>query len=195
MDLRYRPQFARLPLLGLALCAQLVGPAHLHGQERPNVTVIVDDDGMRHDFARLRNRGESRFRLFGEADRAFADMRALENMEYFVTNTGIIDAADGAWDSQPDLSGCALCAGGVIGQWFDVSPIYAAPRSDWERFIEQVPSLLEARGQGYSVAYNAPTVGLREILAADDQRGVLFSGALTTTDGTCQDFLGPNRSY
>jgi len=174
-----------------AMLALILAPLPASAQEG-NVSWLDDGDVRRASIQDLQ--AKSQFRLFGEGDRAFSGLRPTGNMEFFVTNTGIVDAADGNWDSQPDISGCANCGGGVIGQWFDVSPIYAASRTDWERFIQDVPSLLNAAGQGYAVAHNRPTLGVREINASDLQFGTLFSGVTTTLDGGCQDFSGPNPS-
>jgi len=133
----------------------------------------------------------SRFALFGEGDRAFTGLRPTGNIQWFVTNTGIVDAADLPLFSQVFLFGCAVCAdpNQTGAQFFDVSPIYAAPRSEWLRFVEQAPDLLNALGGGWSVSRNGPSDGLpREINASDNSFGALFSGAETTTDGSCRDY-------
>ena len=133
----------------------------------------------------------SAFRLFGEGDRAFIGLRPTGNIQWFVTNTGIVDAADLPIFSQVFMFGCPLCNDPNLGagQFFDVSPIMAADQSDWLRFLEQAPSLANALGGGWSVSRNGPTDGLtRELNASDGSFGSLFSGVETTSDGGCRDY-------
>ncbi len=80
-----------------------------------------------------------------------------------------------------------MCGAGGRSQWFDVSPLYAAPQREWLRFVEQVPSLALATGGGWSVSRNGPSDGFREIIASDNQFGILFSGASSSDDGSCLD--------
>ena len=150
------------------------------------------EDGTFADMEGLRAQHGSRFRLFGEGDRAATGMRATGQMEFQLTNTGIVDGADLNWDTQPDISGCALCSPrGFTG--FDFAPLYAAGRVEWVRFLSQVPSLLNATGGGAAVSRNFPTLGVREILASDLQFGVLVAGVVSTEDGGCQDFGAGGR--
>ncbi|MGH7546422.1 MAG: hypothetical protein ACREKI_09595 [Gemmatimonadota bacterium] len=133
-------------------------------------------------------RSQSQFTLFGTADRAVTGMRPKGQMEYYVTNTGIVDGAFLPMDTGPDLHGCVKCP---VRKWFDISPMYAASKRDWERFREDVPSLGRALGGGWSASRNFPTLGLRDFEASDGQLGVLFSGATSTQgDRACTDFSG-----
>ncbi len=174
-------------LVGGLLC-MITLPALAVAQELKPIEYGPDE--RPYDIRDLQ-RQKSGFRLFGEGDRAFTGLRPTGNIQWFVTNTGIVDAADLPIYSQVWLFGCALCADPNVGgnQFFDVSPMYAAPREEWIRFIQQVPELRDALGGGWAVSRNAPTDGLpRELNASDNSFGVLFSGATTTTDGGCQDF-------
>jgi hypothetical protein len=150
----------------------------------------LDENEVRHDIRTLQRDLRSRFRLFGQGDRATTGMRPTGQMEMFMTNTGIVDAADLNMDSQPNLSGCAACTGQGFNQYFDVSPLFAAPQSEWLRFRELVPSLYNATGGGWTVSRNGPSDGFREILASDNQFGVLFSGVSSTDDASCLDHSG-----
>jgi hypothetical protein len=165
-------------LVGISLAA-----APIQGQQ---VTERLDANGVRRDPQDVQRDLQSRFLLFGEGDRATTGMRATGQMPYIMTNTGIVDAADLNLNSQVPMLGCAACAPSV-NQWFDVSPIYAAPQSEWLRFVEDVPSLALATGGGWAVSRNGPTDGFREILASDNQFGVLYSGVASTNDGSCRD--------
>ncbi len=171
--------------------------ALLYAVSTPTVSAAQDsglvDDRSGRVIDPSSYRQNSRFLLFGEGDRASTGMRPTGNMQMYLTNTGIVDGADLNIQSQPRLFGCVLCAGGV-NQWFDVSPSYGAPRSEWLRFVEQAPSLLKATGGGWSVSRNFPTLSQRELLASDLQFGILFSGAQSTTDGSCQDYSPPFNS-
>ncbi len=146
----------------------------------------LDMDEVKRDAQDIRGDLQSRFLLFGQGDRATTGMRATGQMPYLVTNTGIVDAADLNLNSQVPMLGCEACSP-PLNQWFDVSPLYAAPQSEWLRFVDQVPSLALATGGGWTVSRNGPTDGFREILASDNQFGVLYSGTASTNDGSCQD--------
>ncbi len=182
-------------LLGQALIIMLSGMAGLVmasqdgvAQEVGNETRLMDEREVGQDYRSLW-REYSYFRLFGEGDRAVTSLKSKgstaygRGMENFVTNTGIVDAADLNMDTQPDLAR----PGGRSGQYFDVAPNYAAPRSEWARFVALVPSLANATGGGYAVSRNFPTLGLREILAADFEFGTAFSGVQSTDAGGCRD--------
>ena len=130
-------------MIGL-VAALALSPGLVQAQQPPRETRLFDGNEVAQDISDLQG-DNSRFRLFGEGDRAQTGMRPTGNTEMFLTNTGIVDAADLNFDGQPDLFGCPLCP---LNLWFDVSPIYGAPRSDWLRFIEQAPSLLNATGGG-----------------------------------------------
>lgn len=174
-------------LLGtLLLAGVLAGPAW--GQQQ-GLRPKRSGDGP-YEVERF-ERARSAFRLFGEGDRAFSGLRPTGNIQWFVTNTGIIDAADLPIFSQVFMFGCPLCNDPNLaaGQFFDVSPVMAAGQSDWLRFLEVVPSLARALGGGWTVSRNGPTDGLtREINASDGSFGSLFSGVETTTDGGCRDY-------
>jgi len=146
-----------------------------------------NDNEVRRDPGEIRQDMRSHFLLFGQGDRATTGMRSTGQMPYYLTNTGIVDGADLNLDSQQSLIGCALCGANGENQWFDVSPIYAAPQSEWLRFVSQVPSLALATGGGWTVSRNGPSDGFREILASDLQFGVLYSGVSSTDDGSCLD--------
>lgn len=170
-----------------ALLCQAVWPGAAAAQRRETRLFVPPGDAAQ-DIGELR---PSPFRLFGEGDRAFTGLRPTGNTQWFVTNTGIIDAADVPIFSQVWLFGCALCADPNVGgnQFFDVSPMYGAPREEWVRFIGDVPSLIDAVGGGWTVSRNFPTLGFpREINASDRSFGLLFSGVETTTDGGCRDY-------
>lgn len=173
---------AAAALLGALLVAGSF-PATAAAQQRSHIY-----DESSGELVDPGDRDGSLFRLFGEGDRASTGLRATGNTAMFLTNTGIVDAADiNGIDSQPNLVGCPLCP---LNLWFDVSPIYAAPRSDWLRFTEAVPELLNARGGGWAVSRNFPSLGVREILASDRQFGIVYSGVQSATDGSCLDFSG-----
>lgn len=182
-------------LLGRALIIGLSGMAGLVmasqdgvAQEAGNETRLMDERDVGHDFRSLW-REYSHFRLFGEGDRAVTSLKSKgttaygRGMENFVTNTGIVDAADLNMDTQPDISTSA----GRVGQYFDVAPSYGAGRNEWARFVTLVPSLANAAGGGYSVSRNFPTLGLREILASDLEFGTAYSGVQSTDAGGCRD--------
>ena len=187
-----RPTSGTLQRLAFLFCGGLIGlfavPGFSPAQEVSNEARIYDENEVGHDIRTLQQQN-SRFRLFGQGDRAVTSLKAVgttpfgRGMEYFVTNTGIVDAADLNMDSQPDIA----TSGGRNGQWFDVSPIYAAGREEWVRFLNDVPSLGNAAGGGYAVSRNFPTLGLRELLASDFEFGNAFSGQQGTEDGGCAD--------
>ncbi|MFQ5530494.1 MAG: hypothetical protein ACE5FP_09110, partial [Gemmatimonadota bacterium] len=180
------PRLLGVAAIGFANALVGIGAAaeSSFAQEVANETRLFDGNEVAHDIRSLQ--GKSRFRLFGEGDRAQTGMRPTGNTEMFLTNTGIIDAADLNIDSQPDLFGCPLCP---LNLWFDVSPFYGASRSEWLRFIDQVPSLLNATGGGWAVSRNSPTLGVpREVNASDGSFGLLYAGVQSTNDGGCQDF-------
>jgi hypothetical protein len=182
-------------LLGRALIVALSGVAGFVmasqdavAQEAGNETRLMDEREVGHDYRSLW-REYSYFRLFGEGDRAVTSLKSKgttpygRGMENFVTNTGIVDAADLNMDTQPDLAR----PGGRSGQYFDVAPNYGAPRSEWARFVTVAPSLANATGGGYAVSRNFPTLGLREILASDFEFGNAYSGVQSTDAGGCRD--------
>ncbi|MGD8866869.1 MAG: hypothetical protein PVI01_04550, partial [Gemmatimonadales bacterium] len=165
----------------------LVGIGMAAGPVRAQqATDRLDLNEVRRDPTDIRRDLQSRFLLFGQGDRATTGMRSTGQMPYLITNTGIVDAADLNLNSQIPMLGCAACSP-PVNEWFDVSPIYAAPQSEWLRFVEDVPSLALATGGGWAVSRNGPTDGFREILASDNQFGVAYSGAASTNDGSCQD--------
>ncbi|UCF21341.1 MAG: hypothetical protein JSU87_08165 [Gemmatimonadota bacterium] len=179
-------QFLVIAVGGMAGLALL--PAVGLAQEASNEARILDENEVGHSIRDMAAKN-SRFRLFGQGDRAVTSLKATgttaygRGMEHFVTNTGIVDAADLNMDGQPDVS----TSQGRVGQWFDVSPSYAAGREEWARFVTQVPSLANARGGGYATSRNFPTLGVRELLAADLEFGTAFSGVQSTADGGCRD--------
>ena len=187
-----RPTSGVLPRLAVVLCGGLIGvfgfPGFSPAQEAADETRLYDENEVGQDIRALQQQN-SRFRLFGQGDRAVTSLKAVgstpfgRGMEYFVTNTGIVDAADLNMDSQPNIAR----SGGRSGQWFDVSPIYAAGRQEWVRFLNDVPSLANAIGGGYAVSRNFPTLGVRELLASDFEFGNAFSGQQSTDDGGCTD--------
>lgn len=175
-------------VLAGALLAVPAAPATGAAQETANQSRMYDENEVGQDFRDLWKQN-SRFRLFGEGDRAVTSLKPTgttafgRGMEYYITNTGIVDGADLNLDSQPDVATSA----GRNGQWFDVSPSYSAGREEWVRFVGLVPSLANATGGGYAVSRNFPTLGRRELLASDFEFGNAFSGVQSTDDGGCRD--------
>lgn len=196
--IRRRAFLIRLLVLLIVGYRLIHAPTSALAQEPPNSVRIYDENEVAHDLRALRAlQANSRFRLFGELDRAVTSLRSKgktaygRGMEYFTTNTGIIDAADLNMDTQPDI---AVRGGARAGQYFDVSPIYAAGRDEWARFVALVPSLANATGGGYAVSRNFPTLGRRELFAADGEFGTAFSGVQSTADGSCRDLTSDETS-
>ncbi|KPK64963.1 MAG: hypothetical protein AMS21_05995, partial [Gemmatimonas sp. SG8_38_2] len=180
-------------LLGQVLIVAVGGMAGLviapnSGAAQESQPLIYDEAEVGHNFRDLWQTS-SYFRLFGEGDRAVTSLFPTgttpwgRGMEFFVTNTGIVDAADLNMDTQPDIA----TANGRQFTGFDISPLMGAPRSEWARFVSVVRSLANATGGGWATSRNAPTLGLREIMASDLEFGTAFSGVQSTADGGCRD--------
>ena len=100
-------QFLIIAVGGMAGLALV--PAFGLAQEASNETRIQDENDVGRSIQDLSAKN-SRFRLFGQGDRAVTSLKATgttaygRGMEHFVTNTGIVDAADLNMDTQPDVA-------------------------------------------------------------------------------------------
>jgi hypothetical protein len=140
-------------------------------------------------------RARSRFRLFGEGDRAWTSLRMVGDNQIRETNTGPGDDL-GLFNA----FGPIIQSGTTIGtrfQSFGIPLMWGTPRSEWVKYLqENVESLRNVKGDpaGYSVMWNGDIFARnKDLNAADGLVGNLLSGVTSTTDGTCLDhsaFLG-----
>ena len=132
------------------------------------------------------------FSLFGNADLAGSGMRVSGGMAWGVSNIG--PCADGAVIFNEN--GC----GNYIGEGsstFEVVLAAGAPIHDFRKIRAVHPGINGHLGpQGYTSMTSHLRVGAgsQDWGPADNTLGTLFSGAVSTTDGSCQDNSGrPNN--
>jgi hypothetical protein len=175
-----------VPLRAWAMLAACAGaaaltPSAVLGQQRDDdgPSVIIDQEGRGTSIRRA-----SGFRLFGFQDLAFAGMHGTGNLIGYTTNIGPCEAG---FYAQRCLRLRAGSAPGTF-HYFELSVVAGVPRGDWIKNRDRAPSLRNARGEGYSQMRNDGVfTGRMEIGPHDGTLGSLFSGATTTTDGTCLD--------
>lgn len=132
----------------------------------------------------------SPFTISGSADLAKIGMRARGSMIHNMTNDGPSDyyfvLGGSQWSQLGTPTGFA--------QMHFMGPILAgAPKSEWEEHRQQVSSLNNATGEGFTSRWNLNAWFLRfpnDWRAADGQLGSVHSGATVSDDGTCTDFTG-----
>lgn len=126
----------------------------------------------------------SPFELRGLADQAFGGIRNRGNHLNRIANDGTINYTQG----NPVgiiIFGTPL---GARTPYFLADFVMGASPTDWQNAQAQAPSLANALGGGFNVAYNENTgffARIRQWRPGDDQLGRVHSGVASTTDGTC----------
>ncbi|KPK78444.1 MAG: hypothetical protein AMS25_15340 [Gemmatimonas sp. SM23_52] len=138
----------------------------------------------------------SRFRLFGEGDRAFTSLRLVGDNRMYETNSGPGDEYY-LWNGGPAICqyGTQYEHGRCHFQTFGIPIMWAAPRSEWVNYlVEGVESLRNIRGDpaGFTVLWNGEVFARpKDINAADGLVSTLLTGLVSTEDGTCRDHSQP----
>lgn len=143
----------------------------------------------------------SAFNLYGEGDLARTSMRIQGEWMAYNINSGPGDDWGGAGYSYWGVLGTQNRPDGPTFQFFGMGQPYAgAPRGEWLRHVDEVPTLANAlpkgQNQGWTSIINLTSFGEpRQFLPADGQFGTAFSGAKSTTDGTCLDHSQTRGGY
>lgn len=132
------------------------------------------------------------FSLFGIADQAFTGMRQGGRTSWKTTHSGPSDDVPGG---PADLSGRVVgtvsSPNGYCCGYFELQLWALAARGDWARARDNIPSLENVTGGGW----NARTQLSRWVTdprqlawtGRDASIGSLFSGVVSTADGSCRD--------
>jgi len=143
----------------------------------------------------------SPFNISAEGDIARTSMRLQGDFIMYAINTGWGDDPFGPGLSNYELLGTQISPNEPVFQFFGMgSPYAGAPRGEWLRHLEKVPSLANAlpRGpaQGWTSIINLTSFGRqRQFNAADGQFGRAYSGVTSTTDGSCRDHSQTRGGY
>lgn len=156
------------------------GAAGAQQAEQPEPVLISDNPSV--PDATLRP--VSPFELRGLADVAFGGIRNRGNHLNRLNNDGTINYTQG----RP--AGIILfnTPSGARTPYFVADFIVGASRTDWLNAQANIPSLANALGGGWNVAYNENTgffARTRQWRPGDDQLGRVHAGVSSTTDGTC----------
>jgi hypothetical protein len=135
------------------------------------------------------------FRLFASADAGGVGMHGTGNFGYALDNYGPCDAPLSgfcAWNVRPRRN-----TGIFSFQFFEVIYRAGASPTDWARARQQIPSLANVRGGGWTSSLNFGLFsGRAEWGPHDNTLSKLFSGVASTEDGTCRDNTsGANGFY
>ncbi|HEX9728120.1 MAG TPA: hypothetical protein VGA37_06435 [Gemmatimonadales bacterium] len=175
------------------MCTLVAGlPRSATGQHREGGEDIILSAGGDPDTpdynvsAARRARG---FRLFAVMDGAGTGMRGTGDFSWATDNYGPCDAP---------LSG--FCAYNVhprrnptlpTFQHFEILTTAGTPPSEWRKIRAVAPSAGNALGNGWTSLHNfALFSGRLEWGPADGSLGTLFSGVVSTSDGSCRDHTG-----
>lgn len=136
------------------------------------------------DLAEAHARAVSRFNLYAAVDVAYTGMRMAGTLNYFMSNAG-----PGDYNYNPGALGYLLHRGAWRHNFFEVTLMAGTPRSTWLRNKSGIPSLENVRNEdGYVGFMNAMLAGsVQNFGAADGTLGELFSGVVSTNDGSCLD--------
>jgi hypothetical protein len=175
----------RLALATVFLCFLAALPAIAQRSGDAPVTRILRDDGTWEELA-PRKAG---FSLFGESDLAGTSLKLTGTYRYAAFNAGGLCAfANTAGDDFN--SSCGNYGSSTFFHfqttWGTSTSAYARIRAIWPGVANMMPPL------GYSTPWRITSLGpvVRRIGPADNQLGTVFSGAVSTSDGTCRDMTG-----
>jgi hypothetical protein len=137
-------------------------------------------------------RPTSGFTLFGNADLAGTGMKMTREFGWGLSNYG--PCADGFILFQ---CGDIFVGGGAQFQIFEVNMTAGTPFSEFRKIRSAYPEIqANVSGDGYTHLNNYLVFGGRvEMGPADGTLGVLFSGATSTSDGSCRDNTGFLNGY
>ena len=156
--------------------------------EAPPSRIDAGGDPATRDFDLAAARRANGFRLYGSGDLAVAGMHGVGNLGTFVSPQGPGEYGNGQLGSIHTVFGTAYLPTGWGFQFFEQIFIAAAGVSDYDRARQANPSLSNAKGGGYShMANYTQFTGRQDWGPADGTLGSLFSGVLSTEDGTCRD--------
>lgn len=128
----------------------------------------------------------SPFELRGLADQAFGGVRSRGDHLHRIANDGTINYTQG---SPVGIIIFNTPRGGIT-PYFLADFVMGASPTDWQNAQAVAPSLANALGGGFNVAYNENTgffARIRQWRPGDDQLGRVHSGVASTTDGTCTE--------
>lgn len=146
--------------------------------------ISADGDPLTRDF----NLAEAKrgFRLFSQQDLGFSGLRGSGNLWTAISNVGPCE------NGLPPF--CHQVQG--IFTVFEYPLIAGVPRGDWINARQRAPSLINAKGDGYSVMQNYLLFAGRMENGPDDGTlGTLFAGTASTSDGTCTDNTSGVNGY
>ena len=126
----------------------------------------------------------SKFNLFALGDLAVSGFRMSGTTQWTTTNYGPCSDFE-------SIGGCGYVVKDGTWRWqyFEVNLLFAAPASEHAKIRAVYPGASIARGNGWTAQRNDLGItGEISIGPSDGQAGNIFSGAQTTSDGTCQDF-------
>ncbi len=184
---RVRASGGRLFTMALFLAAAAVLAADAQSQRATRPTAIIGGPET-PDFVPP----TSGFRLFGNADLAGTGMKMTREFGWGLSNYG--PCADGFILFQ---CGDILVGGAAQFQIFEVNITAGTPPSEFRK-IRTAHADIQANvsGDGYTHLNNYLVFGGRvEVGPADGTLGVLFSGATSTSDGSCRDNTGYLNGY
>lgn len=183
---------ATLLLLMLALVAFTADDAVAQWRSDVRPELVMDQDGV---YASPPVESYSNFRLRGLADLAFGGARGRGSVRMKLSNAGINE-----YYAMP-VSGIQWLqlgtAAGTAQRLFQGSIAMVSPRTEWEKARVRlrdeagIESLSNVTGGGYNNVRNITHFSLYQPerwLPADDQLGLVHSGATSRNDGSCADF-------
>ncbi len=177
---------AVLTLVALACTAQVATAQYR--EDGRDVILESAGDPETPDYNVTQARLARGFRLFANADAAGAGM-GTGDLSYSVDNYSPCDApltGFCSWNLHPSRNPLA-----VTFQFFEVLYYAGAPPSEWLKIREVAPSVANAVGGGYTTLTNfALFRPQHEWGPRDGTLGSLFSGVVSTNDGTCLDNTG-----
>lgn len=178
-------------LLALAFGSLAAAPAFAQRLNEVRPEPVLDQDGVPYH-----GQPQSPFNLKGFADQAFAGIRGRGTVRMKLSNAGIneyygMPVGGIQWLQVGTPSGTAQ-------RLFQGSLAMVSPRSEWEKARRRlrdelgIESLNNVTGGGYNNVRNITHFSLYQPerwLPADDQLGLVHSGARSTDDGNCTDFI------
>lgn len=181
----------RASVMGAAVLLAALAAPPVHAQAGLRRDVIRSQDGS-PDYT-LRKKPAS-ISLFSFGDLAGSGMKMTGQMGWIVSNLG--PCSDGF-----ELGECGdiFTNGGYQFQWFGLNILAGAGPHDFNKIASVYPAItsqVKPAGYGYTALYNFILFsGRSEIGPADNTLGHLFSGASSTSDGSCRDNTSPLNGY
>jgi hypothetical protein len=185
---RVRAGGGRLLTAALFLAAAAGWTAEAESQQRSTRPPAIKGEGAAPDFVRP----SSGFKLFGNADLAGTGMKMTREFGWGLSNYG--PCADGFILFE---CGDILVGGAPQFEIFEVNITAGTPPHEFRKIRTAHPEIqANVSGDGYTHLNNYLVFGGRvEVGPADGTLGVLFSGATSTSDGSCRDNTGYLNGY